>query len=253
MIAPKIKEYKTWGTVTVRGKLIERPATYKGKGITLLYLASLEETRKRINNQNIVPATFAFNKALVSVTVFDFLESPVGPYTELVLSVPVFYKPRVVIPLLSVLGHRFFPNFGFFVLDILQSTDIAIEHGNILTGYPHNHELISINFSNKENKLSIDIKGLNLKNIFSLQAEIVNKETAAQDIYMTYFQKNEESCRIRMDVYGIKKNCSKVSMTLGDHRIADYIRNLGLSLNNPIQADFYEEVTEINPVSIESV
>lgn len=244
------KRYPSRGQIKVRDKFVDIPSVYTGEAVTALFPISFEKAAKLINSNFLIPAKFLPNTALLSVTIFDFHTSPVGPYTELVYSIPIFYKPKLNFPLVPVLLNWLFKNFGFWVIDIAQSTEIAVEHGDLLTGYPHNKNLINVEFIHKGDDLCVKVtdKSNEILTINATKSKRAGK--GIQQTYMTYFEKAKELFKIQMDIYGIEKKITKCDLHLGNHKLVEAINSLGLSLR-PVQARYYADVTEVNPVTLE--
>ncbi|MFH0819746.1 MAG: hypothetical protein V1892_01810 [bacterium] len=240
-------DYRVRGQINVRGKLVDIPAIYKGKAITTLFPISTKKAKEIINCSRVKPAEIYPGRSLLSLTLFNFYWSPVGPYTELVPSIPVFYSATYKIPLFPLLFYKSLKDFGFFVIDILQSTDIAIEHGNLLTGYPHNPNLIDVIFQEKGGRINIKAIGGG-KDICALSIKKPVKEKIAKEMYMTYFTKDKDLFEIRMDIYGIESSVWGCKLNLGDHATSNLIKDLKPSVNS-IQTRYFRDVIEINPVT----
>lgn len=240
-------DYKATGQIEVRGKLVDIPSIYKGKAITTLFPISTKKAKEVINCSRVKPAEIYPGRSLLSLTLFDFYWSPVGPYTELVPSIPVFCSSKFKMPLIPLLFYKSLKNFGFFVIDILQSTDIAIEHGNLLTGYPHNPNLIDVIFKEEEGRINIKAIGAE-KNILNLSIKKPVKEKIAKETYMTYFTKDKDLFEIRMDIYGIESPVWGCKLNLGNHETSNIIKGLNPSVNS-IQTRYFRDVIEVNPVT----
>lgn len=246
-----LKEYPTRGQIKVRDKIVDIPSKYRGEAITALFPISFDKASKVINSNQITPAKLSPNKSVLSVTIFNFRASPVGPYTEIAYAIPVFYKPKLNFPFIPLLLHKFFRNFGFFVIDIAQSTEIAIEHGNLLTGYPHNQNLINVEFIHDEKTLCVKVVDES-REVLTINATKPEGEKDVQQTYMTYFEKNNELFKIQMDIYGIEKKINRCDLHLGKHKLSEVINHLDVSLKS-LQTRYYPDVTEVNPVTLECI
>jgi hypothetical protein len=246
-----LKRYPMRGKIEVQGHTINIPAVYKGEGLTAVFPISYNKAVKMISSSDLKPARLSFTKALLSVTAFNFLESPIGPYTELVYSIPVFYKPKFNFPLIPLLFNKFSKKFGFYVLDILQSTKIAVAHGNLLTGYPHNENLIKIEFTHKGIDLVVKAYD-NTKEILTFCGIKKKGRGHIKDFYMTYFEKEKRLSKIQMDIHGVENKFSKCSFIAGNSKLASIFYMLGAS-SKPLQVRYYPYVIEVNPVSCESL
>jgi|SRR3989344_3143976 len=241
------KKYPTRGSFVVQGKTVNIPAIYRGQGLTAIFPISYKKAADLIHSKDLKPARLSFTKALLSITAFDFSESPIGPYTELAYAIPVLYKPKFNIPLLPVLFSQSWKNLGFYVLDILQSTKVAIEHGNQLTGYPHNNNLIDVHFVKDHSILKITISD-KFGDIINIKGLVTESYKNVFQTYATYFEKNGSLSKIQMDVYGDETKMRDVNLQLGKSKLAD-IASAVVS-TRPVQASYYPHVIEINPVTL---
>ena len=241
------KKYPTRGSFVVQGKTVNIPAIYKGRGLTAVFPISYKKATDLIHSKDLKPARLSFTKALLSITAFDFSESPIGPYTELAYAIPVLYKPKLNIPLLPALLNKHWKGFGYYVLDLMQSTEIAIEHGNQLTGYPHNNNLIDVRFVKNHSTLKI-VASDKFGDIINIQGLVTESYKNVFQTYATYFEKNGSFSEIQMDVYGDETKMRDVNLQFGKSKLAD-IASAVVS-TRPVQASYYPHVIEINPVTL---
>jgi hypothetical protein len=244
-------KYEIRDKISAGDFVVDIPAKYRGKVLSILFPASTKKMKKFINCPGVVPAEIFWGKSLLSVTLFDFSESPVGPYTELDFATPISYKPKIKIPLLPLIKDQISKKYNLFIFDIVQSTEIAIKHGNILTGYPHNPNLIDVIFEENDKGINVKSYGSN-KNIIDVHINKPKKEKIINESYFTYFVKDNIPHRIKMDIYAIGGNVKIDKLNLGDHKIAELIKNLGTSLK-PFQVRYSRDVIEINPVTKEKL
>jgi len=235
--------YKLERQIKIRDILVDLPVKYKGRAITALFPMPTKKAIAAINYPEISPAEISLGKSLLSITLFDYYWSPIGPYTELAVSIPVCYKSKINIPLIPLIINKFLKNFGFFVLDIAQSTEIAIEHGNKITGYPHNPKLIDVRFNDNGNDLYIEASGDKQK-ILNIQIKKPKKEKLIQQSYMTYFTKERNLFKIQMDIYGIEAKIKECKLNLGNHESLEFIRKFDVSCNS-VETRYFRDVIEI--------
>ncbi|MDE2041055.1 MAG: acetoacetate decarboxylase family protein [Patescibacteria group bacterium] len=256
---PKIVNYRnkypTRGQITVEDKIIDIPSIYSGTGLTSFFPIDYRKARTLINSKNIFPARFGLNKAILTITVFDFIDSPVGPYKELVYSIPVLYKPIINLPFVPLLLNKFYKNFGVYVVDIMQSTRIAIDHGNVLTGYPHNPEIISIETNKMNETVSVIVKSGNemiLEMNFKPKINYSSGRNISQS-YFTFFEKSDKKTyKIMMDIYGIEVVGKSSSLAFAQNKLTKVLSELAID-NHSLMSLYYPSVTEINPVSLEEI
>ena len=250
-IDEKSINYPVRDRINLRGFNIDVPSLYRGKCLNMLLPVSTEKLAKHINFDGLRPVEVFWGRSLLCITLFDFLQSPVGPYTELVLSTFVERNSNFKIPLLSLIKDQVYNRFNLFIIDIAQNTEIAVEHGNLLTGYPHNPNLINIKFEEEDD--SIFIKSFDSKkHILDVEISKPKKERIIKESYITYFSKNEVFYKIQMDIHGIAGNVAVNKLNLGNHELAEFIKSLSVS-RKPFQVRYSRDVIEINPVLKEKV
>lgn len=242
-----LQKYPQRESFKIQGCTVNVPAVYRGEAITGVFPISYEKALEVIDSTKFKPAKLTLTKALISVTIFDFKESPIGPYKEVSYAIPVLYKPLLNIPLLPALLNRYWKNFGYYVLDLLQSTEIAIAHGKILSGYPHNSQLIDLTFSHDGNNLSAQVK-VGSKQILSIEAIFSQKQKIVLNKYQTYFKKQADIFRIQMDVLGINQSVQKCELNFAEHNLTSILKTLKVS-SSPIEVVYYPDFIEVLPVT----
>ena len=205
-------KYKIRDVFNLENYVINIPSVYTGRAINAVFKISSKKAREIINNNLIEPNLLYPGCALLVVTIFDFFKSPVGPYKELVYSIPILYKLKFNSFALPLIFPRLFKNSGVHVIDVIQSTNIAVRHGDILTGYPHNKKLIDFTLpQNMESYNSITISSSEKIPFLNLSYDkIKNNETFEKTKYMTYFYKDKSYFKIQMDIYGKKKKIKRL-------------------------------------------
>jgi len=239
------------GEFMVEGFRVDIPSKYRGQGLNAIFTASTRKINKFISNSDLSPVQIIYGTSLLCLTIFRFNSSPVGAYDELVISVPVKYKSKMNLPLLPLV-FRNYKNFGYLVLDIMQSTPIAIKHGNLLTGYPHNDEVISMDVEKINNNFVFEFYGCHNEKILKVGFNKISREKTIEHSYMTYYIEDGSLSRIRMDIYGIESKAQGLKLTLGNHKISQLVNNLDIG-NHPVYSRFYNDVIEVNPVTLDKL
>ena len=238
-----LKKYPLRGQVHFRDQLITLPLIYKGRGFTCVFPISYKKARELMDLHGVQPVKFLPTKSLLSVTVFDYHKSPVGPYTELAYAIPTFLSVRINLPLLPILFYKFSRKFGFYVIDLLQSTQIAIDHGTLINGYPHNNALVNCTFTNDNNNFSVRVDN-NDKEILTIFGSKGESKKRVRESYRTYFKKNSHLSHIEMDVYGLKQKVNGCSLHIGDNKLSNMIRGIDIS-QKPLMSEYYSDLVEV--------
>ena len=247
-----IRNYPPREQIQIGSTLINVPSVYTGRGVTAVFPVSSKKAAEFINSDYIMPTILWPGRAAVVVTIFDFHTSPVGPYSELVYSIPVLRKSLVNLPFIPMVFNKYFSSFGVFVVDIMQSTKIAVEHGNILTGYPHSNELVEVKFNNSNDECcarvyskSDEVLSLRTTNLRGKSSKVFRK-------YRTYFKRNNRTFQIRMDIYGTEQKTGRFRLELAQGKLTDVLRGFNIS-HDSLEGLYYNDVTEVNPVTLESL
>lgn len=106
-------------------------------GINCLFEIPTEAARKLLPS-GVQPVEIVHGTSLIGITQFDFTESPVGPYQELVISL-------YVVPRLGIMEQH--PHAAVFPLVVASTHQEARDHAIDLWHLPHFNEDISIGFS----------------------------------------------------------------------------------------------------------
>ena len=81
------------------------------------------------------PAHLPGGQAVVMISAFNYLETSIGPYGEVMIAVPCVLGHDAP-PLLPLLMEARYPGFGYFVLHLPVTSRIALEGGRRLANYP---------------------------------------------------------------------------------------------------------------------
>jgi hypothetical protein len=230
--------------VKVRDILVDVPIKYQcSAAINAVFPISTKAAEAAIGSQKVRPLEILPGKSLLCITIFDFANTPVGPFTELTFSIAASYNPLFRVPLLSIPTSMLLGKFGFFVVSIAQSTDIAIEHGNLITGYPHYKKTIAVELKRLNSSIHV-IAQCDKQEILQLYIEKPAKEKIKRESHMTYLIKDNRIFRIELDIYGIIGKSKVYSLKLGDHELASYLKKFQIS-NRSIYTRFYRDTIKV--------
>lgn len=239
--------------VRVRDRLVDIPIKYKCRSaINAVFPVSTREVRGLIASPKLKPLEILPGKSLLCITVFDYSWTPVGPFAELTYSVAVGYNCRLAVPLLSIPMTMLLGKLGFYVVSIAQSTEIAIEHGNAITGYPHFGRTIGMKFETDGDLISAEAFDKD-KRILELRITKPPKEKVKRESHATYVVKDGRLSKIGMDVYGILGGSKVHQLELGNHELSDYLRKLQIS-SRSIYTMYYRDTIEVlnSPAMLET-
>ena len=239
--------------VKVRNLLIDLPIKYKCQAINAVFSIDSKEAKKIIKCSKLQPIQFSYRRSLLCITMLDFYDTPVGPFKELTFSMIIVYNSKFNFPFISIPINLLTRNFGFIPLSVAQSTDIAIEHGNIITGYPHYGKLINLEFKKAGNFINVESYCSNNK-IIQFQIEKPRKERIKYESHRTYSLKDNKITEFILGTYGISGKTKGGDLKLGNQELAEFLKKLKIS-NKPIYTIYYRDTLKIIscPVVIESL
>jgi hypothetical protein len=107
------------------------------------------ENARRILPSHLEPVELHHGTSIFSMTAFDFTESMVGPYGEVVMSV-------IVSPLVK--PHERLPKSAFYPYLVATTTKAAREHAIERWHLPHWMEDIEVGFERQENRVTAHVK-----------------------------------------------------------------------------------------------
>ena len=230
----------------VLDRIVNVPTKYFGNVFMGAFTISTKKTRDIITTNKLIPVEISPGRSIVALTVFKNHETPVGPYKEIVVSIPVLYDTKITFPFLPFLFRKMLKNFGFYVLLIASDTDLSREEGNIIFGYPHYENNIDINFEGTDLYFYAKLKEKN-QNILSLKVDKVKNEKIEKNDYQTYFVKNNILFRIKMNsiaIVGRSLNNKGGILELYNHPITNILKELQININ-PIELSYYRNAIEI--------
>lgn len=233
--------------VSIRDKTFTEPLAYHGEGTTAAFPISYAKACRLVASPEVKPARLTMGLSLVNVTILDFHTSPFGPYSEMVFSIPVLYKTLVNLPFVPLLLHKSVESLGFFIVDILYSTEGAATGGVLLAEGPHNRNLIRLEHDQKWERITVLCDGAE---ILTLQTSQPKNPKPVRQTYRTYVTNDARLVRIRMDIAGVEKKIGRCNLTIKDHRLSQTLHDLDIS-SRAVEARSYSSLTELFPVSVE--
>jgi hypothetical protein len=238
-------EIKIERQVKVQDILIDVPLRYKCNAINAIFPISTKKAKEIIKTDKIKPLEIWPGKSLLCITLFDFFKAAVGPYTEMTLSIPVKYKPKFIMPSISMLMGLLSQKIDFFVMQIAQSSQMAIEHGLAITGYPRYSltELVNVDFREDENFIYANVLSSGEK-ILDLKIKKPSEEKIKKELYDTYFIKDNNINKIKMETHGIVGKSKVQGFELGHHKWANFIKKLQIYPKS-IDTRYYRDTIKI--------
>lgn len=122
--------------VTVGDTTYELPALYfRDVSFGGIFSADLEKLRGVMPSDKLHPIPIGRGRGLMAVIAFDYLETTVGPYGEVAVSVPAVYADRSPPPWLPMLLEAKWPGFGHVIMHLPVTTRVSRDGGRYGWGY----------------------------------------------------------------------------------------------------------------------
>ena len=229
------------------GKNLKSPLTYnKLKGIMFFLPISYSRASDIISGLEVVPIRILPQKALLGLTVFDFIDSPVGPYRELALTIPValnnLYKPNII-PLLF--PKALSKHFALYTIMLGMNTLHGQKHASEIFGYPVYKNLLDIDFNFDGGVVSVKIKD-NGSDVLIFKNNVNKNFKEHERVYQTIFRVGEDTRLVDLSASTVESATYMDrlnNLQLGKSSIANKINNLEPSMFS-LQTSFYKNAIE---------
>ncbi len=173
------------------------------------------ENAREILPAHLQPMEVRHGQGVLAVTAFDFVESMVGPYTELVLAVIV---PPLVRP-----GEPM-PKSAFYPFMVATSTAAARAHAIERWHLPHYMKDIAVDFEELGGRMSVRVRGAGTSIIdFKISQ---HTWVDADDPYQSFMHKAEERFKVNIHMKGRFTEHEEESgeLTIYDHPMCEKLR-----------------------------
>ena len=233
--------------VTFGKATFELPILYfRDDMFALFFTADFAKLKSLIPSDKLHPIRVSRRRALLGIAAFNYLDTSIGPYGEVGVVVPVVRGKRPALPLLPGLLEGWYPNFGALVLHLPVTTQKARDAGRGQWGYT---KFVSdMQFDNTPEYLECSLSG-GKSHILTLHVAkrgwhftdnrpVVTFTVLDGNLIQTVIPQKGR-CRASLSPKGSY-------LTLGDHEMAESIRQLELS-QSPLQSRYYVERSAILP------
>lgn len=212
----------------------------------LLFTASLSVAAKLMPSERLFPVRMARGRALVGIAAFHYTDTSIGEYGEVAVTIPAVYgrlPPLPVLPALLEGRHR---RFGLVVLHLPVTTLAARDAGRGAWGYPK--FVADMDFAKTPEFLQCRLAEKD-RHIATLRVPKRGKVRADRRPLVTYSVRDGNLIRTRIPQRGIRRDSRFPrgwQLELGDHPVADTLRELDLSAR-PVLARYWLERSAILP------
>jgi hypothetical protein len=199
---------------------------FEWSSIMAHFPAPASKLRRLLPSDRLKPALLAPGTGILTLVAMEYKRiSDVAPYNELGIAVPVLYEPAFNVPGLPLLFPHRFPRFGLYIHHLPVTTQEAHDFGVELWGYPKFVAEITFEEDAAARRCRLRANG---QDVLTVQVAKRPAELQALDLY-SYTVLDGQLLHTRIQTQGqssLARFQGGASFTLGDHAIADELRNL---------------------------
>ena len=195
--------------------------------MSLSLLVPTEELRNLLPSNRLKPYRITPRQSTLSLTVYQYLESDLGPYNEVSIGIPVTIDEET--PLFTGLIRKLPGKPMSYIHRMPVTTEIARVVGVEFAGYPK--FIADIVFHDEGDWLTYEWKSDNQR-VLKLSGRKLDLEKAPRFRVSPLCYRNETILRSEFVIsereMGVSRNDSDVKLELGGHPYADELRALNL-------------------------
>jgi hypothetical protein len=224
----------------------ELPILYFRDDFFALYFsADARKVSLLVPSDNLHPVLLPNKKAVVAVGAFNYLETSIGPYGEVIVGVPVVYGKEPV-PLLPAMLESRYPGFGVLVLHLPVTTKTARDAGRGEWGYTKFVADMRFSITPEFQECEMSENG---ESILTLRVARKGFFMKDRKPIHSYSVKEGRLIRTTIPQKGAFRQALRPGgsfLRLGRHPVSEAIRNMGLS-ERPLLSKYYVERAAVLP------
>ena len=229
---------------------------YKMAARIINYFIDYDRALPKLEGTGLKPCRFFKNKAMVSLTFFNYQEVTIGGYDEVVITIMVYPEslPEPSHPLSTILFLKkgeWWKNMGSYVLEMPVTIPAARAAGREIWGFPKFLTTIPYSLTGNRFEFGVNDPDTN-ESIVEVKGEMGPGFSAKAFDFVSFNNYEDTIFKVITEVNGKMKTCMcknvKVKAGSGDHRMAKNIRDLGLETAKPMvimSSDYLQ--TRLNP------
>lgn len=212
----------------------------------LFFTADLQRIKALMPSDRLHPVTLPGGRSMLGFAAFNYIDTTIGPYGEIGVVVPCVHGPKPPPPILPGLMEAGYPNFGTLVLHLPVTSTVARDAGRGQWGYTK--FVADMHFANTPEYMQCKMTEQE-RHILTMR--VVKKGFFKRDTKpLITFSVNDgkliKTTIPQKGAYRFSLRPRDSFVKLGDHPVADSIRDLGLS-KKPLQSRYYVERSGILP------
>ena len=207
--------------------------------MALLYRADCTEVERHLQDTGLKPALFFFGKPVVAIGLIQYKESDLGAYNEIILSIPVVRKDHHA----NYLSNWFDLYAGFekrkggqYIIHIPVTSQVSVDGGRNLWGYPKTLEPIQHQFS--KNRISSSLDDQDGNPIMTWKGSLGPGILIPTMNLMTYSFMEDQLMKTNVDVKAQMKwyPFANIQLTVDNNgsKMAEDIQLMGLDKRKPL-------------------
>jgi hypothetical protein len=216
------------------GDVLQLPIQYAG-GTAMLaaFTASAARVRELLPSDHLRPVQVVPGKAVVVFAALEYPDcsqsdgTPITPYNEFIVGIPVLYEPAYNLPALPLVMPDRFKTFGLYIHQMPVTEPLPRDGGIEIWGYPKFLAEITFTETVCTRRVALRADGRDI-----LYLELAKMATRPRHTrYFTYTVKDDQIVRTVFDTTGEGGSVrfrGGAWFTLGDHPIAEELRWLRL-------------------------
>lgn len=239
------KEFFDWKGPSSKGveigsAVFDIPIFYYRDDLFLgFFTGNYKKIRELLPSSKLQPIQIIPGRAMVGIMGFNYIETSIGPYGEIGMGIPVVFD-ATIIPVLPLLLESYYPRFGFFVIHLPVTTIRARDAGIGVWGYPK--FIADMHFVSKPEAQSVTMYE-EKQHILTLTVR--NRGFLIRDNrhLITFSEKDGNLISTKIPMRAIYRSCIRrgtATLELGNHPVADTLREMDVSLKSVISRNYIE-------------
>lgn len=234
-------------TATHGNSTFELPVLYYRDDFFALYFtADAGKIKSLMPSDNLHPVRLSPAKGLVAIGAFNYIDTTIGPYGEVVVGVPVVYgkkPPSLAIP--ALIESRY-PGFGVVVLHLPVTNLIARDAGRGQWGYTKFTTNMDFTITPEYMECCMTEKETHILTLRVGRSGIYMTDTKPLNTFSVLDHQLIETTVAQKGTYRMSVGPKDSFLQLGDHPVAKSISEMGIA-RAPLLSKYYVERAGILP------
>ncbi|MFC2023673.1 acetoacetate decarboxylase family protein [Chloroflexota bacterium] len=215
--------------VDVGSVLVDLPVMYyRDDSFLAIFGASFDPARALLPSDDLYPVTLPDGRAMVAVLAFNYHRTSIGPYGEVAIAILCTHG-RQAPPLLPLALEGRFPGWGAFILHLPVTSLLARDGGRVIYGFAK--FVADMDFEQRPAYQRVRLSE-GESHILTLTVQQSGLPIKDNRPLITYSVLDGELLRTTVPsraVYQVGLTPGSGTLELGDHHIADQLRELDIS------------------------